>query len=117
VIKNYEELKKYFSRIDFDNLKDNKEFHNEMVLSHKNGELTTSAKKMLDNYTNEVFENWYENNGENINIEKNELLKGGRKDVFKFWKEFKYKEYNDYKPFFGEVFKRSLSKFIRNESR
>ena len=44
---------------------------------------------MLVNYTNEVFEEWYDRSGRNYKLEKDELLKAGTEHVFKYWENLK----------------------------
>ena len=67
-------------------------------------------------YGNEIFEKWYKAGGEHVSHDKTELFNAGMEDVFKFWGEFNCENHSDPKPFFKELFKRSLAKFIKRES-
>ena len=87
------------------------ELHRELMLSQKNDELTPEAKKMLVNYTNEVFEQWYDTSGKYSKMGKEELLKGGMQDIFKYWKNFNGEKFKDPGPYFKQVLKIGLAKY------
>jgi len=57
-------------------MKNMDELHHELMISQKNGELTPEGKKLLVNYTDEVFEKWYDSSGKYSKIGKEKLKKG-----------------------------------------
>lgn len=87
------------------------ELHRELMISQKNDELTPSAKNMLANYTNEVFEEWYDKSGKYSKLGKDKLFEGGMEYVFKHWRLFNGEKFENPGPYFKEVFKRGIASY------
>lgn len=87
------------------------ELHQELMVSQKNDELTQKANDMLVDYTNEVFEKWYDISGKYLKTRKEELLSGGMNFVFKHWKNFNGEKFKDPGRYFKEIFKRGLADY------
>ena len=93
------------------------ELHRELMLSQNSDELTPKAKDMLVNYTNEVFEEWYDKSGKYAKMGKENLLNGGMEFVFKHWKNFNCEKFQNPGPYFKEIFKRGLAQYYYRNTR
>jgi hypothetical protein len=63
---------------------------------------------MLLDYTNEVMENI---SIRFTKINKEEVLKGGREFVFKYWDNFNCEKFQNPGPYFKEIFKRGIANY------
>lgn len=86
------------------------ELHRELMLSQKNDELTLEAKDLLAELVDEIMNEWYNDTGKYSIMGKEELVKGGKESVFKYWKNFNCEKQNNPRPYFKEVFLRGVAK-------